>query len=214
MVRLSKSPLPPGVTIDTEDDYRKGDVLSILAKDCHEKCYICEDKPTKINIEHIVSHRSDPLLKFNWDNLFLACGHCNSIKHTKYDDIIDPTKCEPEEHIALSVEITDNFIEYVNVEALSTDIQTTQTAELLNLVYNEGSTDIQKIECSNLRNSHLVPNIRLFYQFIQDHKKEPELGYFEKIRKEIDRSSAFAAFKRKIIRDDPELSITFADVLQ
>ncbi|MCL2820957.1 MAG: HNH endonuclease [Oscillospiraceae bacterium] len=214
MVRLSKSPLPLGVTIESEKDYRKGEVLSTLTTDCYEKCYICEDKPIKINIEHITPHRSDPMLKFDWNNLFLACGHCNSIKHTKYDDIIDPTKCDPEMHIALSVEITDNFIEQVKIELLSTDSQATQTVELLELIYNEGSTDIQKIECSNLRNSHLVPNIRLFYQFIQDHKKEPELGYYETICKEIDRSSIYAAFKRKIIRDDPELSVAFADVLQ
>jgi len=214
MVRLSKRPLPSGVTIESERDYRKGEVLKILTEDCHSKCYICEDKPTSINVEHIVPHRNDPTLMYDWSNLFIACGHCNSIKHIRYNEIIDPTKCDPEEHIALSVEITKNLIEQVNVEPLKTDSPTMQTAELLGLVYNGGSTDIKEIECSNLRNSHLMPNIRLFYQYVNGYLEEPDLGYDKLIRTEIDRSSAFAAFKRKIVRDDPELSAIFADTLQ
>jgi len=46
MVRLSKSPLPPEVAIGSGQDFRKGEVLRILAEDCHNKCYICEIKPT------------------------------------------------------------------------------------------------------------------------------------------------------------------------
>ena len=214
MIRLSKSLLPPNVTIKSEQDYRRGIVLEILAEDCHHKCYICEEKPTTINIEHIVPHRSSPTLKFDWDNLFIACGHCNNTKQAGYDDILDPTKCDPEEHIALSVEITDNLIERVKIESLTKDYHSMQTAELLELVYNGGSTDIKKIECSNLRNSHIMPDIRLFYQYIKNYREEPELGYKETISKEIDRSSAFSAFKRKIVRDDPELSVIFAEALK
>ncbi|MCL1883622.1 MAG: HNH endonuclease [Defluviitaleaceae bacterium] len=213
MVHLNKSPLPPGVTINSAEDYRKGEVLCTLVSDCHGKCYICEDKPTTINIEHIVPHRNDPKLKFDWNNLFISCGHCNNTKLAKFDDIIDPTQCDPEMHIALSVEITDEIIERVHVQPLTTDTSTLSTAKLLNLVYNGGSTDIKEIECSNLRNSHLMPNIRLFYQYIRNYRDEPDEGYDNKIRKEIDRSSIFAAFKRKIVRDDPELFKIFADSL-
>jgi len=214
MVRLNKSQLPSGVTINTESDYREGPVFNILVSDCHSKCYICEDKPTTINVEHRVSHRGDPMLKFDWSNLFIACGHCNNIKLAKYDDILDPTQCDPEEHIVLSIEITDDITEQVQVESLTTDESTLMTAKLLGLVYNGGSTDIKKIECSNLRNSHLMPNIRLFYQYIRNYRDEPDLGYDNEIRREINRSSMFAAFRRKIIRDDPELSKTFADALR
>ena len=214
MIRLSKSPLPPHVTIKSPEDCRKDVVFKTLVEDCHNKCYICEDKPTTINVEHIVPHRGDPELKFDWNNLFIACSHCNSIKHTKYDEILDPTKCDPEEHIALSVDIIDKLIDKVQVEPLTTDSSTLQTAELLRLVYNGGLTDIKEIECSNLRNEHLMPNIRLFYQFIRNYHEEPELGYKNTICKEIERSSAFAAFKRKIIRDDPELLEIFANALK
>lgn len=214
MVRLTKRPLPEGITIESEQDYRKGEVLITLAEDCNMKCYICEDKPTTINVEHIVPHRNDIALKYAWTNLFIACGHCNSIKGMKFNNIIKPTECEPEDHIALSVEIMENMIEKVVVEALSTDCSTLQTAELLNFVYNGGTTDIKDIECSNLRNHHLLPNLRIFLQYIRNYLEEPNLGYDEIIRNEIDRSSAFAAFKRKIVRDDPILSTVFTRALQ
>ncbi|MCL2051777.1 MAG: HNH endonuclease [Lachnospiraceae bacterium] len=213
MVSLCKSPLPEGTVIKSESDYRTGEILKILTTDCHDKCYICEDKTTSINVEHIVPHRSDPVLKFDWNNLFIACGHCNNIKHEKYDAILDPTKCEPEEHIALSIDVGDEMIDRVKVESLKTDEDTLLTAKLLDIVYNGGSTDIKEIECANLRNSHLVPNIRLFKQYIKNHLEEPDLGYDDIIRVEIKRSSAFAAFKRKIVRDDPELSVAFASAL-
>ena len=213
MVRLTKSPLPPNVTITSEKDYRTDPVFSLLVNDCHSKCYICEDKPTTINVEHIIPHRNDKALKFNWDNLFLSCGHCNNTKLAKFEDILDPTKCNPEEHIALSVNITDQLIDCVEIEALIEDEITIQTVKLLDCIYNEGSTCIKKIECANLRNESLMPTIRLFYQYLQGHQNEPDLGYGDKIREELKRSSKFAAFKRKIIRDDPELSAEFASSL-
>jgi hypothetical protein len=211
MVRLSKTPLPSNVTITSADDYRSGEVLKILAADCYQKCYICEDKPSTINVEHIVPHRKDPKLQFDWNNLFIACGHCNNTKLAKYDNIIDPSKIDPEKYIALSIVLTAELIDQVNVEPLETDATTLQTVELLRLAYNGGLTDLKEIECSNLRNEHLLPNIRLFYQYIKNYREEPDLGYGDMIKKEIDRPSAFAAFKRKIVRDDPELSVIFSN---
>jgi len=82
--------------------------------------------------------------------------------------------CDPEEHIALSAEITDEMTDKVSIESISADNSTLKTAELLGLVYNGGSTDIKEIECSNLRNSHLMPNIRLFYQYIRIFHEEPD----------------------------------------
>ena len=213
MVKLTKTPLPSDIIIKSDKDYRSDKIFDILVKDCNSKCYICEDKPTTINIEHIIPHRNDPALKLCWDNLFIACGHCNNTKSDKYENIIDPVKHDPEEHIALSIIISGNLIDSVGIEALKKDESTSQTANLLRLVYNDGSTAIKKVECSNLRNQHLMPNIRLFYQYIENYRKEPNIVYECIIREEIDRSSKFAAFKRKIIKDDPKLREIFADAL-
>lgn len=213
MVKLTKTPLPAGITITSDNDYRNGVVIDTLAEDCHRKCYICEDKPTNINVEHIVPHRSDAALRYDWNNLFLACGHCNNIKGTFYDDIINPTLVDPEINIALSVVISDDFIERVDIKTSSKDSVTLKTAELLNHVYNGGSTSIKEIECANLRNEHLLPDIQRFKQYIRGYNDEPDLGYDKLIEKEISRSSKFAAFKRKIVRENQRLSIVLADTL-
>jgi len=209
MVKMTKRSLPVGVTITSEKDYRSGIVLEMLAEDCHQKCYICEDKPTSINVEHIVSHRSDPKLKYDWNNLFIACPHCNNIKGTKYDDTLNPAECDPEEHIELSVDITDDFIEEVRIEPIKRDSCTLRTVELLGYVYNGGSTDIKEIECANLRNEHLLPDIQRFMQFVKGYYDEPDLGYDVLIKKEVSRASKFAAFKRRIIREYPEMAEIF-----
>lgn len=213
MVKLTKTPLPAGVKITSDNDYRSGMVFDTLVEDCHRKCYICEDKPTNINVEHIIPHRSDAALRYDWNNLFLACGHCNNIKGTSYDDVINPVLVDPEISITLSVEISDDFIERVNIMTSSKDSTTLKTMELLGYVYNGGSTSIKEIECANLRNEHLLPDIVRFMQYIRGYNDEPDLGYDKLIEKEINRSSKFAAFKRKIVRDNPQLSAMLADAL-
>jgi hypothetical protein len=215
MVKLTKSPLPKGITITSDSDFRSGAVFDILVEDCHGKCYVCEDKPTSINVEHIVPHRGDVALRHDWSNIFLACGHCNSIKGTKYDDIINPTTIDPEDCISLSVEIYDDFVGRVDVVPLKQDSVTLKTAELLGHVYNGGSTSIKEMECTNLRKTHLLPDIQLFMRYLQGYcdDPDPDSGYDRLIKKEISRSSKFAAFKRKIIRDNPQLSMMFGNDL-
>ena len=98
MIKINKRPLPSGVTITNEKDYRSGVVFQMLIEDCNKKCYICEDSVhTSPNVEHRVSHKDDPALKYDWNNLLLSCGHCNNTKLDKYDGIIDPTQINPEE---------------------------------------------------------------------------------------------------------------------
>ena len=63
-----------------------------------------------------------------------------------------------------------------------------------------------------LYKSELPPEIKIKTE--GDYRKETDIGYDILIRNEISRSSMFAAFKRKIVRDDPELSIIFADAFK
>jgi hypothetical protein len=81
------------------------------------------------------------------------------------------------------------------------------------VLQNGASTAVKKAESANLRNEHLMPDIQLFMGYIQGHRKEPDAGYEPIIEKEICRSAKFAAFKRKIIRDDPELYSEFSKAL-
>jgi hypothetical protein len=207
MVKLIKRPTPPK-SIANENDYRNNPNLAVLAEDCFNKCYICESKSSTLNVEHRIPHKGNDSLKYDWHNLFLSCGHCNNIKAASYDDILNPTKCDPEENISLSL-TTNSLVEKVEVTALNNDSSTLQTADLLAKVYNGGTTDMKEIECANLRNS-ISRCIATFLQYVRDYQDEPDIGYDKIITKEISRSSEFAAFKRKIIRDDSTLSAIFS----
>jgi hypothetical protein len=50
--------------------------------------------------------------------------------------------------------------------------------------------------------------------FIKGYNEEPNIEYLNIIKKEISRSSRFAAFKRKIIRDNPQLFDAFFEDLK
>ena len=211
MVKLTKRPLPPN-PITSEKDYRSEPNFSAIVEDCYGKCYICEnDNATTLNVEHRIPHRGDKRIKYDWQNLYLSCGHCNNIKSDSYDDIIDPTQRDPEDCISLSMK-TNTLVENVIVEALIDDKSVMQTVSLLGVVYNSGTTVIKKLESANLRNA-LSECLARFLQYIENYRNEPELGYDAIIEKEISRASAFAAFKRGIIRNSTELSIKFKEML-
>jgi hypothetical protein len=212
MIKLVKRSMPPH-PITKEADYRSNPNFNALVEDCLNKCYICEINPTTLNVEHLIPHKGDNSLKYDWHNLFLSCGHCNNIKLDNYDSILDPSKCDPEDYLALSLIIdSDPFVERVLIEVLSDEKETLTTAELLECVYNGSKTPIKEVESANLRNV-LSECIVRFLKYIENYRAEPDIGYDSIIKKEISRSSAFAAFKRKIVRDDPELSAKFAAAL-
>ena len=82
---------------ENESSYNIESVNQALKEIFHGKCYICENKAvTSYQIEHLVPHRGDKTLKYDWKNLFWSCAHCNNIKSDKYEPILDCTK-EPVE---------------------------------------------------------------------------------------------------------------------
>lgn len=71
-------------------EFHPNEHFIILQQDFFNKCYICEEKEsTLINEEHFHSYKNYKHLKYEWENLFYACAHCNKIKGSRYDHIID-----------------------------------------------------------------------------------------------------------------------------
>jgi 5-methylcytosine-specific restriction endonuclease McrA len=69
-------------------------VLNRIQTDFRNKCYLCEFKaPTNINTEHFFPHKGNVDLKFDWNNLFYCCGHCNNTKgdRPEFDEILNCT---------------------------------------------------------------------------------------------------------------------------
>ena len=209
MIAINKKPLPNGVTITNERDYRGGIVYKMLEDDQHRKCYICEDSVhTSPNVEHLIPHGGDSTLKFSWHNLFLSCNHCNKVKHDKYVGMINPAKVNPEEFIELSIGLDDKLREIVIVNKTKGDTDVDITISLLNAVYNGTNTDMIESSTQSLRNK-ITDVLSLFYQTIEDYRQKPTDASKATVKLELADSSLFAAFKRVMVYGIPEVHKEF-----
>ena len=99
MIRFEKSSgnrlqpvLDAAKSSDKEEVYRSGDVFDTLRKDFHSKCYICEDaEVTSPNVEHFEPHKKNLKKKYDWNNLFYACSHCNNLKQHHFFPMLNCT---------------------------------------------------------------------------------------------------------------------------
>ena len=215
MVKINKSLLPKDIVIKKEEDYRSERVISILQKDFYNKCYLCEEKnPTSINVEHFRSCKNNETLKFNWENLFFACAHCNKIKGSQYDHIIDCTKDDPEMYIHIRF---DSYpMHYVEVLDRICSTENGETKELLDKIYNGAETAISKLEASNLK-SKISDEVKEFTEYIENYMNENDVrlrtAYWKRIKMMLRRESNFAGFKRSIIMENKELTQCFGELL-
>lgn len=215
MVKINKSMLPKEIVIKKEKDYRSREVMAILQKDFYNKCYICEEKyPTSINVEHLRSCANFEHLKYNWENLFYACAHCNKIKKNQYDDIIDCTKEDPEKYLCIS------FNSYPEQNVLVSDrlysAENVETRELLDKVYNGAGTTISKFEADNLK-YRISMELKKFTECLNNYLAERDTKlkavYRDEIEEMLRRESNFAGFKRSIIMESEELMEDFGELL-
>lgn len=192
---------------EKKSQYNTENVNLALMEIFHGKCYICESKSiTSIQIEHLIPHRGNEDLKYDWNNLFLACAHCNNIKSDKYDPIIDCTKEDVESKIAFRKEGYFGTSEKFVFIPLDDDEKTKNTVELLRDAYY-GTTPQKKFEANILR-KNLRENISKFKNYVREYveasgedREDLELV----IKKELGDNSEFAAFKRWLVRDSENL---------
>jgi hypothetical protein len=218
MIYFEKSQPAPDCLADeflkADGNYNCGCVLERLQKDFKNKCYLCESKiHSSVNIEHLKPHYNgkDKFLKFDWRNLFLACGHCNNIKSARFDNILNCTDLND----AIEEKINYHFqgvpTELVKITANSNDDKTLQTQELLLAIYN-GTTQQKKLESESIRDA-LADEIAHFLKYLRKHRKEydekAKKRYCRKIEKHLNNASPFTAFKRQIIKDNAELFENF-----
>ncbi len=182
----------------------------------HGKCYICENRDiTSWQIEHLRPHREEKNLKYDWDNLFLACAHCNNTKLAKYDPIIDCTKEDVEKLIAFRKKGYFGTEEELLFELLDFREETINTQGLLREVYY-GSTPQKKMEAKILRRL-LRKELAAFKEYVREYQEaeDEERADLEcLLKKQLGDSSAFAAFKRWLIRDHRENYPELFDYIQ
>ena len=159
-------------------------------------------KKVFLQIEHLIPHRGDVELKYDWNNLFWSCAHCNN---DKYDPILDCSQVDVDHKIAFRKRGYFGIDEELEFVALENSIEIENTIQLLHDVYY-GSTPQKRLEATNIRRS-LRQNLSKFKELIREYEEAQE---YEKddlkyaIRKEIEASAAFAAFKRWLLWDNRE----------
>ena len=96
--------------------YNTPEVNVALAEMFYGKCYICENREmtsmqienkggiSSYQIEHLRPYGKSEALKYDWNNLFWACAHCNNIKSGRYEPILDCSQVEVEKKIAFRKE--------------------------------------------------------------------------------------------------------------
>lgn len=192
--------------------YNTPEVNEALREMFYGKCYICENKDiTSYQIEHLHPHRGKADLKYDWDNLFLACAHCNNTKLGRFEPIIDCTKEDVEKLIAFRKKGYFGTEEELVFELLDFREETRNTQGLLREVYY-GSTPQKRMEAKILRKK-LRKELSAFKEYVREYQEaegeeKEDLEYL--LKKQLGDSSSFAAFKRWLIRDHmesyPELS--------
>ncbi|MCL1794928.1 MAG: HNH endonuclease [Oscillospiraceae bacterium] len=205
MVKITKTQgWADGTHIDAHEGWNNGSRnRDLLESDCFAKCYICEDKPKDVKnltVDHIISKDNDPRLEYVWENLLLACAYCNhEVKGSKYNGIINPCETDPEEKINFEMSYDRRN---VVISTDSFDKAVLETKQLLDEVYS-----------NRMLTRKLTAELNTFDKYIPNAISGDDWA-IEYIQEAVSRCSIFAAFKRKIVRDDPQLSRTLTETSQ
>ena len=153
-------------------------------------------------VEHLLPHKNGkyPERKFDWNNLFWSCSHCNGIKNQKkYDDgIIDCCKNDPE--LMMTFKLKDGKTEISARDEHNS--MAVRTALFIYESFNLLNTGMRTYK-SAMRYNELTKEMNLLYDNIEAYRKNPDSRYIQrKLKALIRRESAFAAFKRNYIRDN------------
>ena len=190
-------------------------VFEALLEVFHEKCYICENKKATLQVEHLKPHRGDVELKFDWNNLFLSCAHCNHIKGSTYTPILDCTKVDVDEMISfrkVGYFGKDESLSFEKLDEVTDSQEISMTCELLKRVYY-GKTPPEKFGAKVLRNA-VINQLSEFKSYVREYREasgEDKKDLFCQIQSELKSNAPFAAFKRWIIRDNPDWCKDFMD---
>jgi hypothetical protein len=225
--------------LDKKQNYKCGEVVDLLEEEFMGKCYLCETDQFSVNVEHFIPHKRNKKLKFDWNNLFYACEHCNNLKgETQILDCTNPAHdvenriyynaayfpwhrvhieaADYPEHQKEAPEealFGDEAVRQAD-EAYEEALQnlTGNTVELLNRIYN-GSSVIKTKGAAKLK-QYLIQEMIRFQDLLLKYERNKYNPHYQEqteaeIAAELDRGSKLTAFKRQIIKDYPALREKF-----
>ena len=190
--------------------YDLEDIWTQLSVDFHNKCYICGDRCSSPRIEHFRPHNggSNKDRKFDWQNLMLACEHCNAIKSNDYEDLIDCTQEFPDQQIRFAIGSAPEVGQHsIQIEQLPNSTIHEDTVNLLKEIYS-GSTKCKQIGASVIV-SNLLVELNDFDDLIKEYQTDNDEDILQDISWELNSESKFTAFKRWVVKDSIELRPLF-----
>lgn len=201
MVKVTRTQTPPApLAKQTSDCYRDKEVVRQLEKDFNGKCYLCErDRLQSVEVEHLIPHGGNMDLKCKWENLFLCCAHCNSVKNqNKYNGkILDCCNEDPERVIN---HILDDGKVYINAKESNEQRENViMTAQLLTECFEKTNSGIREIECQNLVYD-LIETMNYLYKIMDEYKKDTSDENLMYLRNMLCRAHKFAGFTRAYVR--------------
>lgn len=218
MVKVTRSPDPPKSLAEESKKkngkYNLPDVTRQLKLDFHGKCYLCEiDHLQSEEVEHLCPKANRPEVKFDWNNLFYSCRHCNSVKNQKkYDGmILDCCREEPENSLKHTLVFRkENGITTAHVEvrpaAESAPETVKRTAELITECFELRNTGARINECeervNQLQNEMKRLDAKLQTYLRKIRKNEPVTRTVNTLKGMLDRSYPFAGFLRTYVREN------------
>jgi uncharacterized protein (TIGR02646 family) len=187
---------------DTSTNYDIAGVRSQLEDDFFDKCYICGIESTSMRIEHFRPHRGNRELMFDWNNLFYACEHCNSLKGDRFTELLD---CTSTTKIDDLIKFDYDPAKGIREKVLVSDInaQSPDTVELIQLVFSARNTPTKKAGAKVLERK-LSEALRDFQSIVTQYTDNPTPANEALVRHEVNNQSEFAAFKRWKVKSSPQ----------
>jgi len=202
MIRICKTADRPQ-TLDKS--YRADEVCKQLLRDQNDKCYLCERHlTTDYQVEHFKSQANSEGLKQAWENLFVACGYCNSRKSDKYDDILDPTCCD----IEAVIEHSNDFAKQKALfNSDDTAPETLSTIQLLNVLFNG------RLPYRNVREQRFyeefLQKMNVFSNAVDHYMSGKKEEFYPVIKEQLDIRSEYLGFKYAIVHGNKLLERDF-----
>lgn len=135
-------------------DYRNSDVLRAFDTHFFSKCYLTEQwhgSSWEMDVDHFVPVNQDPMLKYEWSNLFPAAHKANMMRPRQWPEggLLDPCRDEVEARLLATIGPNGQTPQFEAADL--TDQAANNTAALLNMLHNGKAGD----ENSRMNTRHL-----------------------------------------------------------
>lgn len=202
-----------------EEKYDAETTKELLKNDFFKMCYLCEEVTRHYEIDHFYPQKYFPHLVNDWENLFYICEKCNKIRPKDINtqdknEVLNNTKDDVEDWITLCInDKTGNIDIKGNTQNKDKHTKTkiNNSVLLLQKVYQ--GIDTKSKSYLDLR-KEIKNKVETFIQILETYQKASTTfkpWYKKQIIKHLSKKSgkaeesSFVSFKRKIIRDNPDL---------